>query len=112
MMKYLFFPFFLFIATPGFCQSSEIKGQVAGGQNREMLAGAFVSCSGNGHHFNTTTDPDGEFKFRNIPLGSYDITIEYLGYTTYQNHVDLADNKKIELKIQLQTHSKDLTSVQ
>ncbi len=112
MMKYLFFPFFLFIATAGFCQSSEIKGQVASRRNREMLTGAFVSCTGSGHHFNTTTDPDGEFRFRNIPMGPYDITIEYVGYTTYQTHVDLADNKKIELTIQLEEHSRELSTVQ
>jgi hypothetical protein len=111
-MKYLFFPIFLFIATPGFSQLSEIKGKVASRRNREMLAGAFVSCAGNGHNFNTTTDPDGEFKFRNIPMGPYDITIEYVGYSTYKAHVDLTDNKKVDLKIQLEEHSKDLSSVQ
>src|SRR5450432_2575534 len=112
MMKYLFFPFFLFIATAGFCQFSEIKGKVASRRNREMLAGAFVNCTGGGHHFNTSTDPDGEFKFRNLPMGPYDIAIEYVGYTTYQTHVDLADNKKVELTIQLEEHSKDLITVQ
>ncbi|HEY4965818.1 MAG TPA: carboxypeptidase-like regulatory domain-containing protein, partial [Puia sp.] len=77
MMKYLFFPFFLFISTPGFCQFSEIKGKVESRRNGDTMASASVSCTGNGHHYNTTTDPDGEFKFRNLAMGTYDITIEY-----------------------------------
>jgi len=64
MMKYIFVPFFLLIAIRGFCQSSEIKGKVEGRLSKEKMSGAFVSCTGNGHTYSTTTDPDGEFKFR------------------------------------------------
>jgi len=112
MMKYFLTLLYLLISLSGLCQFSEIKGKVASRQNGEMLSGAFVSCVGTERHFNTTTDPDGEFNFRNLPTGSYDITIEYVGYSSSQTHVDLADNKKIELKIQLEEHSKDLTTVQ
>ncbi len=112
MMKYLFFPVFFFIASPGFCQSSEIKGKVANRLSQEKMADAFVTCKGNGHTYHTTTNPDGEFKFRDIPMGSYEIEIDYVGFTTYLSRVELADNKKIELKIQLQQQGMDLTTVQ
>ncbi len=112
MIKYLFLPFSLLIAIQGFSQLSEIKGKVEDHLNREKLTGAFVSCTGNGHTYNTTTDADGEFKFRNMPPGSYDIKIEYVGFTTYQSHVELADDKKIELKIQLADNEQSLSTVQ
>ena len=112
MMKYIFVPFFLLITIQGFCQSSEIKGKVEGRLSKEKMSGAFVSCTGNGHTYNTTTDPDGEFKFRDLPMGSYDINIEYVGFANYQTHVDLLNNKKLELKIQLEEHGKNLSTVQ
>ena len=112
MMKHLFIPVFFFIASPGFCQSSEIKGKVANRLSQEKMADAFVTCKGNSHTYHTTTDPDGEFKFRDIPLGSYEIEINYVGFSTYLTRVELADNKKIELKIQLQQQGMDLTTVQ
>lgn len=112
MMKYLFYPFFLLITIQGFCQLSEIKGKVGSRLGNEKMAGAFVSCTGNGHTYNVITDPDGEFRFRDLPMGSYDIKIDYVGFVTYVTRVELANNKKVELKIQLDEHGKDLSTVQ
>src|SRR5579862_4523222 len=112
MMKYIFVPFFLLITIRGFCQSSEIKGKVVGRLSKEMMSGAFVSCIGNGRTFNTTTDADGEFKFRDLPMGSYDIKIDYVGFASYQTHVDILNNKKLELDIRMEEHGKNLSTVQ
>ena len=112
MMKYLFLPIFFLTTIQGFCQLSEIKGKVASRLSKEKMTGAFVSCTGNGHTYNTTTDPDGEFKFKNLPMGSYEIKIDYVGFASYQTHVDLADNKEVELEIPLEEHGKDLSTVQ
>jgi outer membrane receptor protein involved in Fe transport len=112
MMKYLFAFLFLLITLQTFSQLSEIKGKVEGRVSQEKMTGAFVSCTGNGHTYNTTTDADGEFKFRNIPMGSYDIKIEYVGFNSFHAHVELANNKKVELKIQLDGSSKTLSAVQ
>jgi TonB-dependent receptor len=112
MIKYLFLPFFLLITIQGYCQLSEIKGKVESRLSKEKMTGAFVSCSGNGHTYNTTTDPDGEFKFRDLPMGSYEIKIDYVGFAIYQTHVDLVNNKKLELKIQLEEYGKNLSTVQ
>ena len=112
MMKYIFVSFFLLIAIKGFCQSSEIKGKVEGRLSKEKMSGAFVSCTGSGHTYNTITDPDGEFTFRDLPMGSYEIKIDYVGFTSYQTHVDILNNKKLELKIQLEEHGKNLSTVQ
>ncbi len=112
MMKYLFVSFLLLSTIQGFCQLSEIKGKVESRLSKEKMTGAFVSCTGNGRTYNTTTDPDGEFKFRNLPMGSYEIKIDYVGFAIYQTHVELANDKKVELKIQLEDHGRDLSSVQ
>ncbi len=112
MMKFLLLPFFLLFTVQGFTQLSEIKGRVESRLNQEKLTGAFVNCTGNGHTYNTTTDADGEFRFRNIPAGSYEIKIEYVGFSSYQSHVDLSNDKKMELKIQLEGNGKALSSVQ
>ncbi len=112
MMKYLFVPFFFLTTIQGFCQLSEIKGKVGNRLNKDKMTGAFVSCTGNGHTYNTTTDPDGEFKFRDLPVGSYEIKIDYVGFASYLTRVELANNKKVELEIQMEQHGKDLSTVQ
>ena len=112
MIKYPLLFFFALVTTRCFSQISEIKGKVESRLGSEKMAGAFVTCTGNGHTYNAVTDPDGEFRFRDIPMGSYEIKIEYVGFVSYTAHVELSNNKKVELKIRLDEHGKDLSTVQ
>jgi outer membrane receptor protein involved in Fe transport len=112
MIKFFILSFFILHTIQGFGQYTEIKGKVEDSNSKEKLAGAFVTCTGNSHIYNTTTDADGEFKFRNIPLGAYDIKIDYVGLATYLTHIDLADNKKVEIRAHLENSGKSMGTVQ
>ena len=114
MNKYCLFFFLLFlIATRGYCQFSEMKGKVESRSRKEKLAGAFITCTGkDGVTRNAITDADGEFKFKNIPAGSYTIHVEYVGYTVYEYQVELPVDNKTELKILLEEKGNRLSSVQ
>jgi len=114
MNKYAPFFFLLFfIANQGFCQVSEIKGKVESHSRKEKLAGAFVTCTRkDGVVKNTTTDADGEFKFKNMSPGTYTLRVEYVGFASYQSEVELTDYNKTELKIQLVEKGNSLSTVQ
>src|SRR5450432_251741 len=114
MNKYAPFFFLLFfIANQGFCQVSEIKGKVESHFRKEKFAGAFVTCTRkDGVVKNSTTDADGEFKFKNMSPGTYTLRVEYVGFASYQSEVELTDYNKTELKIQLVEKGNSLSTVQ
>ena len=90
-----------------------MKGKVESRSRKEKLAGAFITCTGkDGVTRNAVTDADGEFKFKNIPAGSYTIHVEYVGYKAYEYQVELTVDNKTELKIQLEENGNSLSSVQ
>ncbi len=112
MIKIFVLPFFLLLCIGGFSQNTEIKGKVESRLGKEKLSGAFITCTGGEHTYNTITDADGEFKFRNIPAGVYNIRIEYVSLETYETHVELISNKKLEIKVLMEGRGKDLGTVQ
>lgn len=90
-----------------------LKGSVKNGVTGERLSGAFVTCTNNkGLVINDITDNDGEYKFKNLPSGEYDLKVEFVGFSTYTTHITLSDNKKTELKISLQEKAGNLSDVQ
>ncbi|HMH34742.1 MAG TPA: outer membrane beta-barrel protein [Puia sp.] len=112
MHKYLLIIFFVFAYAESFSQSV-LTGKVESQTRKEKLAGAFVSCSNNqGKRVNTVTDIDGAFKVKDLPPGSYELKIEYVGFITYTDRVVIEQNKTTELKILLAQDGKSLADVQ
>ncbi|HWK04552.1 MAG TPA: TonB-dependent receptor [Puia sp.] len=90
-----------------------LKGTVKNGPSKERLSGAIISCTNaKGVVRNTTTANDGEFTFKGLPPGEYDLKVEYVGYGTYTTSVSLVENKTTELEISLQQSIKELVDVQ
>jgi hypothetical protein len=112
MSKFIFLIFASFIWIKGYCQHSTIKGKVESTNSKEKLSGAFVSCiNKNGHQANAVTDNEGEFKFRDLPDGEYDLKIEYVGFMTYTTHLSVAQNRTEEIKIPLIQNGKSMAAV-
>ena len=102
----------LFFSMNSLAQTT-LKGTVKNGAAKEKLAGAFVSCTNNkGFATNSITDIDGEFKFRGLPPGEYDLKVEFVGYTAFTIHVSLIENKKTQLEIPLQPNTRQLVDIQ
>lgn len=89
-----------------------LKGKVKNQASRESLAGAFVSCKTGDKIFKTTTDDEGEFKFKNLAAGVYELTIEYVGFTTFTTSVSLTGDKTPEINVQLNSNVKEMVNVQ
>ncbi|MHA4810881.1 TonB-dependent receptor [Flavitalea flava] len=100
----------VFVSTVVSAQTT-LKGKVISPSTKEKLSGAFVSCISGKKTANTITESDGEFKFKNLVPGQYDLKIEYVGYENVTIHVTLTENRTTELTISMEKTTKELTDV-
>ena len=113
MNRYFFLLLLIVSSVKSLSQNGVLKGKVESKTGNEKLSGAFVSCKNDkGHLLNSVTDNDGEFNFKNLVAGMYELQVEYVGYTIYTENVSVAENKTNELKILLTQNSKSLAGVQ
>jgi TonB-dependent receptor len=89
-----------------------LKGKVKSQISREALVGAFVTCKGGEHIFKTSTDNEGEFKFKDLSAGVYELTVEYVGFTTSVTSVSIAGEKTPEVIVLLHGVARELANVQ
>ncbi|MFY0685976.1 MAG: TonB-dependent receptor [Cyclobacteriaceae bacterium] len=89
-----------------------IRGQVYDISNNQPLPGATVSIINSDLNIGTITDPEGGFSLEGVPLGRHDISISFLGYSTYiQKGVLVRNAEDVMLKIKLKEQSKELEQV-
>ncbi len=78
-MKNLLLFFALCLSLSVFAQKTgTIRGSVRDKNTQEVLPGATVQVEG--ISIGTTTDLEGNFRLEKIPVGSYNITVNFLGY--------------------------------
>ena len=68
----------LFLAMGLFAQEGTVRGIVTDSQTGEVLIGANVVLEGTG--LGSATDVDGIYVVTNVPAGTYDIVVSYIGY--------------------------------
>jgi len=109
---YLFLMAVLLFFSVGSQAQAVLKGSIKNGSAKEKLSGADVTCTNNnGAVVHTVTDYDGEFKFKNLTAGEYDLKVEYVGFSTYTTHVSLVAGKTTEVKVLLMENTKVLADV-
>lgn len=73
------FAIYLLTAFSAFAQCcGEIKGEVSNSRTKEPLAGANVVVLNT--NLGASTDLDGHFTIKNVPVGTYIVRISYVGY--------------------------------
>lgn len=77
--------FSLFAAIPGF--AADIVGMVSDPTAAGTLAGATVTVLETGQ--TATTDSGGRFSFAGLPAGTYTIAVDYIGYETVRQSVNI-----------------------
>ena len=60
--------------------TGKISGVVLQTDNKSPLAGATIRVEGT--NLASQTDDDGEYFIINVPVGTYDLTVTYVGYET------------------------------
>lgn len=101
-MKYVFlFCVLLFNYTSVLAQNGSFVGSVKDKETQEPIIGAVVVVTGT--EYGDQTDTGGNFRILNIRPGSYDISVQYLGYQTVRLFNVLASNGNANvLNIELQ----------
>ena len=92
--------FMLFTSLLVEAQSGIIKGKVSDAQTAQPLP--FASVYVNYTTIGTYANDKGEFLLKNLPPGSYDIVVSYIGHKPYQAHINLSDSAEIFLSVKLE----------
>lgn len=80
-----------------------IKGTVMAYE--EVFPGATVQLTGT--EYGTITDANGEFKFSNIPIGSYTLEIRSVGFKVIKKSIKIPFNGNIEVSLEESTLTMD-----
>jgi len=80
----------------------DVRGSVRD-QNNNVVAGAAISLKSRSTQFNrkTQSDSSGEFVFRSVPVGEYELTIEQTGFGTEKRVVSVVSDNLLDLSIAL-----------
>jgi hypothetical protein len=91
----------MFFSFGSFAQNGSFVGTVKDKETQEPIIGAVVIVTGT--EYGDQTDTGGNFRILNIKPGSYDISVQYLGYQTVRLFNVLASNGNANvLNVELQ----------
>lgn len=92
--------------------SQTIKGKVIDADSKMELIGVNVLVRANEELIGSTTDSEGLFKMKNVPVGRHNIEVTYLGYEpAVLKAVLLTSGKELFLNIELTESTLDLKTV-
>lgn len=75
----------------------QIQGKVSDKSTTENLEGASLQLLGTSSF--SISNSDGEYTFKNIPRGSYLLSVSYLGYAPYEQKISITENKKLNIQL-------------
>ncbi|PID63145.1 MAG: hypothetical protein CR986_00305 [Ignavibacteriae bacterium] len=105
LYKFLIINFILFLCFSNLllAQSGGIKGKILDDQTKDPLPYANIVFISTG--FGASTDFEGNYILRNIPVGTYNVKISYLGYKPIVLKIEILLNKMIEKDFRLTPES-------
>lgn len=109
MLKIINLLIFTLISGNTFTQNCTIKGQLRDKATSESIIGSTVLVSGTS--IGTTSDMDGNFILREVPVGKQEIVINYVGYRKVTKIYNLTDGISISENFELEEESTVLADV-
>src|SRR5690606_2008122 len=103
--KYLTLALLLTVSVSSWAQqpatgNGAVKGKVSEKSTKNAVGFASVAISSNGQIISSDlTDEDGSFTISNLPNTQIEVSVEYIGFKTYKNTIDLSKEKTIDLGI-------------
>jgi outer membrane receptor for ferrienterochelin and colicins len=99
-------PFILFLGLISFSFAGDtgaISGAVTDAHSGVPIPNANIVLNGTG--FGAVTDPSGRFVISNVPVGSYSVQIQLIGYAPQQRAVTIDAGKNAPLNVTLQARA-------
>ncbi|WP_350202981.1 TonB-dependent receptor [Gracilimonas sp.] len=87
------------LPTNVLAQTGVIRGEVTDAENGEALIGANVIVQGTDK--GASTDIDGRYVVRNVPVGNYTLIFRYLGFGTKELEITVEEGETLELNMEL-----------
>ena len=116
--KYLTLSFIMAVSASVWAQQPTsgngiIKGKITEKTTNEPVGFVSVAISANGQIISgDLTDEDGSFTITNLPNSQVEVSVEYIGFKTYKNTIDLSTEKTIDLgTIALETDEQVLDAI-
>ena len=88
----------LFVSILGFTQRNTLTGVITDAETKEPVAFANVFFANT--RIGESSDADGKFSLTGFPSGKYDLTVMFVGYTTYQQSLEF-NGSEFRLTIEL-----------
>jgi TonB-dependent receptor len=105
---YLVVIFFL-LTLSGYAQKAIISGKVLDADDKLPLPGAMIQIVGDNKY--TVSDYNGRFELLNINIGTYQVTVKYIGYTPITHEITVEQGKNNVLDFALKTSGTELNEV-
>jgi len=110
MKKLLLLLFILGISSNSFAQKNGvISGKITDPDGNISLPGATIKLNSGNRY--TISDQIGDFEFLNVPAGSYQIEVVYIGYQNLTQEVTVEEGKNIRINLSMTTGSENLSEV-
>ena len=92
----------IIILSVVFSQNATVTGKITDTANGNPLIGANVVITGGKINTGAASDFDGNYTVENIPPGSYDIKVTYIGYRREKRTLEISDGETaVESNFQL-----------
>jgi TonB-dependent receptor len=109
-MKNLYVAAMLFLLTlTGYAQKAIISGKVLDADDKLPLPGAMIQIVGENKY--TVSDYNGRFELLNINVGTYQVTVKYIGYTSTTQEITVEQGKNNVIDFSLKTTGTELNEV-
>jgi iron complex outermembrane recepter protein len=79
--------------------SGTVEGVVVDAETREPVSYAYLHLEEINR--TATTDRDGRFRLRNVPVGSYTVVVHRIGYITINQVVIVSDDETVEIRLEM-----------
>ena len=89
-----------------------IRGSVTDKQSKLSLVGAAVTLMNTNPTLGNATSDDGKFKIINVPVGRYDLKVNYIGYKeVIISNIELTAGKEVVMEIEMEENVKSLKQI-
>jgi TonB-dependent receptor len=97
------------LSATAFAQTGRVAGKVTEATTKASLPGATVVLVGT--NFGAVTDQQGYFIISNVPAGSYDVSVRYVGYEKGSKNVTVSSDKVAEANFSMKSNAVELKTV-